>query len=72
MDRLLRHCLALTLGIVALVLVLAAAGVPGTSILGLAPLALCLAMHVLMGHHAPGDRTSGHHDGGVRGTGPIR
>lgn len=65
MDRLLRRCLAMTLGIVALALVLAAAGVPGASILSLAPLALCLAMHLLMGHHGPKEQMSGHHDGGI-------
>lgn len=72
MDRLLHRCLAMTLGIVALALILAAAGVPGASIVGLAPLALCLAMHLLMGHHGPDGRTSGHHDRGVRAKDRMR
>ncbi len=72
MDRLLRHCLAMTLGVVALALILVTAGVPGVSVLGLAPLALCLGMHLLMGHHGLGGRASEHRGGGVEAEDPIR
>ncbi len=65
MDRLLRLCLAMTLAIVALALMLVAAGVPGVSIVALTPLLLCLGMHLVMGHHAGAGRTSVRHDRGV-------
>ncbi len=72
MDRLLRRCLAMTLAVVALALILMVAGVPGASVLGLAPLALCLGMHLLMGHHGTTGRTSEHHGDRVGAEGRIR
>lgn len=43
-----RHCLAMTLGVVALALLLVALGVPGAIVFALAPVAVCLSMVLLM------------------------
>ncbi len=43
-----RQCLAMTLGVIALAVFLAALGVPGAFLLALAPIAICLSMVLLM------------------------
>lgn len=43
-----RHCLAMTLGVIALALFLVALGVPGAVVFALAPVAICLSMVLLM------------------------
>lgn len=50
MNGMLRRCLLMSIGALALAGVLLAAGVPGAVLLGFAPLAACLGMHLLMGH----------------------
>ena len=50
MNGLLRRCVLMSIGALALAGVLLAAGVPGAVLLGLTPLAICLGMHLLMGH----------------------
>ena len=50
MNGMLRRCLLMSIGALALAGVLLAAGVPGGVLLGFAPLAVCLGIHVLMGH----------------------
>ncbi len=43
-----RHCLAMTLGVIVLALFLVALGVPGAVVVALAPVAICLSMVLLM------------------------
>jgi hypothetical protein len=43
-----RHCLAMTLGVIALASFLVALGVPGAVVLALVPVAICLSMILLM------------------------
>lgn len=50
MNTSLRRCLAMTVGALAVVAVLLAAGVPGAVLLALAPALVCVGMHVVMGH----------------------
>jgi hypothetical protein len=45
-----RRCLAMTVGALAVAAVLLAAGVPGAVLLALAPALVCVGMHVVMGH----------------------
>jgi hypothetical protein len=52
MDSLIRRCLAMTIGAVALAAVLIALGVPGATILAFAPLVVCLGAHLVIGHGA--------------------
>ncbi len=48
-----RRCLAMSVGAVLLAGVLFAAGVPGAVLLAVAPVLLCVAMHLVMGHGDP-------------------
>jgi len=50
MNSMLRRCLAMTVGAVALAAVLIAAGVPAAALLAIAPALVCVAMHLVMGH----------------------
>ena len=43
-----RHCLAMTVGVVAVAVFLVALGVPGAVVFALAPAAICLSMILLM------------------------
>ena len=43
-----RHCVAMTLGVIAFAVFLVALGVPGAFVLALAPVAICLSMILLM------------------------
>ena len=52
MDSLIRRCVAMTVGAVALAAVLVALGVPGATILAFAPIVVCLGAHLVMGHGA--------------------
>jgi hypothetical protein len=52
MDSLIRRCLLMTIGAVVLALVLLAAGVPGATLLAVAPVVVCLGAHLVMGHGA--------------------
>jgi len=78
MNDLLRRCLVMSAGAVALAGVLLAAGVPGALVLSFAPLAVCLGMHLLMGRgatHGQGGPASAQHagasrDGGTDAAGP--
>jgi hypothetical protein len=49
----LRRCLAMIAGAVAGSALLLAAGVPGAVLLAVAPVLVCVALHVLMGHADP-------------------
>jgi Protein of unknown function (DUF2933) len=51
-----RRCLAMSVGAVLLAGVLFAAGVPGAVLLAVAPVLLCVAMHLVMGHGDPDRR----------------
>jgi hypothetical protein len=50
MNSMIRRCLAMTVGAVALAAVLLAVGVPGGVLLALAPLLVCVGMHFAVGH----------------------
>lgn len=50
MSQILRRCLSMTVGAVALAALLLAAGVPAVVLLGIAPVLLCVAMHFVMSH----------------------
>jgi hypothetical protein len=52
MDSLIRRCLAMTIGAVALAAVLVALGVPKATILAFAPVVVGLGAHLVMGHGA--------------------
>ena len=52
MDSLIRRCLAMTIGAVALVAILVALGMPGATILAFAPVVVCLGAHLVIGHGA--------------------
>ena len=52
MTGMLRRCLLMSVGALALAGVLLAVGVPGAVLLGFAPLVVCVGMHLLMGHGA--------------------
>jgi hypothetical protein len=52
MDSLIRRCLAMSVGAVALAFVLLAAGIPGATLLAFAPVVVCLGAHLVMGHGA--------------------
>jgi hypothetical protein len=45
-----RLCLAMTVGALAVAAVLLAAGVPGAVLLAIAPALVCVGMHVVIGH----------------------
>jgi hypothetical protein len=45
-----RRCLAMAVGGLAVAAVLLAAGVPGAVLLAFAPAVVCVGMHVVMGH----------------------
>jgi hypothetical protein len=69
MDDLLRRCLLVSIGALALVGMLSAVGAPGAVLLGLAQLALCLGVHLLMDHgttHGRGGPASTQHAGASR------
>ncbi|MFN8520277.1 MAG: hypothetical protein U0667_12985 [Chloroflexota bacterium] len=53
MNGVVRRCVVMAIGAFALAAVLLAAGVPGAVLLGFAPLAVCLGMHLLMVHGDP-------------------
>jgi hypothetical protein len=50
MNTMVRRCLAMTVGALAVAAVLLAAGVPGAVLLAIAPALACVGMHVVMGH----------------------
>ena len=50
MTSMIRRCLAMTVGALAVAAVLLAAGVPGAVLLALAPALVCVGMHVAIGH----------------------
>ena len=50
MNSMIRRCVAMTVGALAVAAVLLAEGVPGAVLLALAPALVCVAMHVVMGH----------------------
>jgi len=50
MNSIIRRCLAMTVGALAVAAVLLAAGVPGAVLLALAPAIVCVGMYVVMGH----------------------
>jgi hypothetical protein len=57
MRSILRRCSAMVGGALILSVLLLAVGVPGAALLGVAPIAICLAMHVVMGQgDAHGDQ----------------
>jgi hypothetical protein len=69
MADLLGRCLLVSIGGLGLAGILLVAGVPGAVLLGLAPLAICLGMHLLMGHgatHGQGGPASTQHAGAFR------
>ena len=51
-----RRCLAMSVGAVLLAGALVAAGVPDAVLLAVAPVLLCVAMHLVMGHGDPDGR----------------
>ena len=53
MSRMVRRCLAMTVGAAAIGGILLAAGVPGAALLAVAPALLCVGIHLVMGHGDP-------------------
>ena len=47
------RCLAMSVGAALLAVALLAAGVPGAVLLAVAPVLVCVAMHLVMGHGDP-------------------
>jgi len=47
------RCLAMSVGAALLAIALLAAGVPGAVLLAVAPVLVCVAMHLVMGHGDP-------------------
>jgi len=49
-NSMVRRCLAMTVGGIAVAGLLLAAGLPGAVLLGIAPALICVGMHLVMGH----------------------
>lgn len=47
------RCIAMSVGAALLAIALLAAGVPGAVLLAVAPVLVCVAMHLVMGHGDP-------------------
>jgi hypothetical protein len=62
LDRTIRRCLVLTLGAVAVALVLLAAGMPGATLLAFAPAIVCIGAHLVMGHDGAGGHGAPHEE----------
>lgn len=58
MEALLRRCLLMCIGALALVGMLLVVGLPGAALVGFAPFAICLGLHLLMGHGAASPLTA--------------
>jgi len=52
-TSILRPCLAISVGAIALSAVLLSTGVPGAVLLAVAPALVCVGMHLVMGHGDP-------------------